>query len=64
MPPSYLPAVVEAFDVQSLIGTDHHRDAALVTLLLLFGTAASGFTYVVSFFFRSASTGQNVVLSA
>ena len=46
-----------------LIGTDHHRDAALVTLLLLFGTAASGFTYLLSFLFKTASTGQNVVLS-
>ena len=37
---------------------DLHRREAMVSLLILYGTASSGFTYLVTFLFRNASTGQ------
>lgn len=51
-----------AFDVKPLFGPGLHRREAVVSLLLLYGTSSSGFTYLASFLFRNASSGQNTIL--
>jgi len=51
--------LVIAFDVEALIG-----EALLATTLLFvtFGTSIAGFTYLVSFLFKSPATAQNAML--
>jgi ATP-binding cassette, subfamily A (ABC1), member 3 len=61
---SYLPAfvlglvILYGFNVTALIGSDHHRAAGVIALLLLYGSSSAGFTYLLTFMFKNASTGQ------
>ena len=59
---SYLPAglsifgLLAAFNIETLYAGE--GGAAILTLLLLYGFAISGFTYMMSFAFKNASTAQ------
>lgn len=46
------------FDVDILTTSDRDVLSGVITLLLLFGPAAAGFAYCVSFCFKSASTAN------
>lgn len=55
-------ALTRAFDIEDFYSTESRRAWSLCLLFLLYGTSVSGFTYCLSFIFKSHSTAQNVVL--
>jgi ABC-type multidrug transport system ATPase subunit len=50
------------FKIEEFTGIDRSRQASLFLLFWLYGLSIAGFTYCISFCFRSHSTAQNVIL--
>ncbi|CAM9424100.1 unnamed protein product, partial [Ectocarpus fasciculatus] len=60
IPCSVFLGLLYAFDVESY--TTNESAGATALLFLLYGPAVAPFTYCISFFFKSASSAQNMVL--
>ncbi|CBJ29591.1 conserved unknown protein [Ectocarpus siliculosus] len=60
IPCSVFLGLLYAFDIESY--TTNESASATALLFLLYGPAVAPFTYCISFFFKSASSAQNMVL--
>ena len=50
------------FDVKAFISTDHDVVGGVIVSMILFGPAAAGFTYCVSYFFKSPALCNVIVI--
>lgn len=55
-------AVLKIVDVVAYTATDHHQFSATCALFALYGGATAGWTYVLSYGFKTAATAINVML--
>lgn len=55
-------AVIAAYDVQDLVGSEDQRLAGTLLLFLFYGISVAPFTYVMSYAFKQHSAAQNAAL--